>query len=249
MKRKNKKEGVKKEKTKEVSSQSQELPQSQRFPWAMLMVFGSILLIGLVSILLINALKDDSRIIQIETKEGFYFKARNLDRDFVEDLARKGLESYKIEVEHRHTVDLLRIQNQFIIDTMKIRLEQQRKEVKAAEAAARSAAVRAAEARDAVRALPSPTPTSAAPAPAPEPIPTADEEYSFTWLNSRGEPCEIWIDGVLPRKTLKPGESVHIRANTPLTAWARGVKTQQIWKCKITKEKIEKSKEKILEIY
>ena len=95
-----------------------------------------------------------------------------------------------------------------------------------------------------------PTPKlSAAPSSPPEPIPTADEEYSFTWLNSRWEPCEIWIDGVLPRKTLKPGESVHIRANTPLTAWARGVKTQQIWKCKITKEKIEKSKEKILEIY
>jgi len=167
------------------------------------------------------------------------------------------------EARHQRFMDHLRTQDRFTLDTMWLRIMRHKldslaSEVRAARAAANRAAANAAKACDAVRALPSPTPTSAAPAPAPSAAPTpppppkptpADEEYTFTWLNSRTEDCEVWIDGIIPRQILKPGKSIPVTTNTTVTAWARGTKTKQVWKYIVTREEIEKSEKKILKIY
>jgi len=231
--------------------------QARGFLWWAILMFGSILLIGVFSLLVINALKDKSKIVRIETKEDcFYFRVRNFNTDFAEHQAAKGLEIYKNELEHRYTLDLMRIQNQFIIDTMKIRLEQQKavelqkeierlhKEVKTAKAAAERAAARAAEARNAVRQV-----KSAAPAPPPPPKPTPiAAEYTFTWLNSTKDKWEVWIDGVVPRQVLKPGQSIQVKTNRAVTAWMRNMRDGSILKRVVTKEAIEASNAKTLDI-
>jgi ribosomal protein L17 len=187
------------------------------FPWwaILSLILGGILLIGLFAPLVINAFKDNSQIIQIETKEDFYLRARNFDKNFIEREVTKGLEIYKREVDHRHTVELVQTQNQFIIDTMKIRLEQQRavelqkeierlhKEVKAAEAAANRAAARAAEARNAVRQV-----KSAAPAP-PPPAPTVVEGTLVIGIENRSPYIiRVTADKIPGSWTIKPGDEV-----------------------------------------
>jgi hypothetical protein len=172
-------------------------------------MFGSILLIGLFSLLVINALKDKSRIVRIETKEDcFYFRVRNFDTDFAEHQAAKGLEIYKNELEHRYTLDLVRIQNQFILDTIKLRkvdeLKTLQEKLKTMEEEVKRAAANAAAARDEARR----TRLAVTPAP-PPPAPTVVEGTLVIGIENRSPYIiRVTADKIPGSWTIKPGDEV-----------------------------------------
>lgn len=140
--------------------------------------------------------------------------------------------------QHNQLMDSVREANKFTLDTMRLRLEQQKAvalESLRQELWKTRARVAKLEAERKVEII--------------QPKPESTSSFTFTWINNRQEACEVWIDGVSFKRTLKPAESVKVTANTPVTCWARGLKTGNVWKIEVTKEKVLSSSEKILEIY
>jgi len=154
------------------------------------------------------------------------------------------------EARHQRFMDHLRTQDRFTLDAMRLRIMRHKldsltSEVRAARAAAERAAANAAAAHDEVRR----TRLAITPAPPPPPKPTpTDEEYTFTWLNSTKDKWEVWIDGVVPQQVLKPGQSIQVTANGPVTAWMRNQRDGKIIKRLVTKGAIEASNAKTLDI-